>query len=55
MAAEHQRLHISRRQFAQRVGVAGLGLLAGCGRFVGTAPRRQTTPRAHRRLKRRRG
>src|SRR5262249_25166561 len=27
--------HLSRRQFVQGVGVAGLGLLAGCGRLPG--------------------
>src|SRR5918911_1629261 len=30
--------HWSRRQFVQGVGVAGLGLLAGCGRLPGQAP-----------------
>jgi putative ABC transport system substrate-binding protein len=29
---------VSRRQFVQGVGVAGLGLLAGCGRLPGQAP-----------------
>jgi hypothetical protein len=29
---------ISRRQFVQGAGVAGLGLLAGCGRLPGQAP-----------------
>jgi hypothetical protein len=29
---------LSRRQFVQSAGVAGLGLLAGCGRLPGQAP-----------------
>jgi hypothetical protein len=29
--------HWGRRQFVQGVGVAGLGLLAGCGRLPGRA------------------
>ena len=29
--------HWSRRRFVQGVGVAGLGLLAGCGRLPGQA------------------
>jgi putative tryptophan/tyrosine transport system substrate-binding protein len=29
------RSHLGRRQFVQGVGVAGLGLLAGCGRLPG--------------------
>jgi putative ABC transport system substrate-binding protein len=33
MAVEHRRLPVSRRQFVQGAGVAGLGLLAGCGRL----------------------
>jgi hypothetical protein len=37
---------LSRRQFVQSAGVAGLGLLAECWRFDGTARRKQTTPRA---------
>jgi putative ABC transport system substrate-binding protein len=41
MAAEHRRLHISRRRFVQSAGLAGLGLLAGCGRLPWqTAPAR---------------
>jgi putative ABC transport system substrate-binding protein len=32
----------SRRQFVQGVGVAGLGLLAGCGRWPGQAPPSRT-------------
>jgi putative tryptophan/tyrosine transport system substrate-binding protein len=32
MAAEHHRLPVSRRRFVQGAAVAGLGLLAGCGR-----------------------
>jgi putative ABC transport system substrate-binding protein len=35
---------LSRRQFVQGAGVAGLGLLAGCGRLPGPAP----TPVVHR-------
>jgi putative ABC transport system substrate-binding protein len=35
MAAEHHGLHVSRRRFVQGAGVAGLGLLAGCGRWPG--------------------
>ena len=35
MAAEHHRLPVSRRQFVQGASVAGLGLLAGCGRRPG--------------------
>jgi hypothetical protein len=37
MAVEHRRLPVSRRQFVQGAGVAGLGLLAGCGRLPGQA------------------
>jgi putative tryptophan/tyrosine transport system substrate-binding protein len=37
MVAEHQRLHITRRRLVQGAGVAGLGLLAGCGRWPGQA------------------
>src|SRR5262245_7928622 len=35
MAAEHRGLLVSRRRFVQGVGVAGLGLLAGCGTLPG--------------------
>jgi putative ABC transport system substrate-binding protein len=35
MAAEHRGLPVSRRRFVQGAGVAGLGLLAGCGRWPG--------------------
>jgi putative ABC transport system substrate-binding protein len=38
MAAEHHRLPVSRRQFVQGASVAGLGLVAGCGRLPGQAP-----------------
>jgi putative ABC transport system substrate-binding protein len=38
MAAEHLELHVSRRRFVQGAGVAGLGLLAGCGLLPGQAP-----------------
>src|SRR4051812_19729481 len=35
MAVEHRGLPVSRRRFVQGAGVAGLGLLAGCGRLPG--------------------
>src|SRR5262245_20330632 len=35
----------SRRQFVQGVGVAGLGLLAGCGRWPGQEPASPKMPR----------
>ena len=35
---DRSRSHWSRRQFVQGAGVAGLGLLAGCGRLPGQAP-----------------
>jgi putative tryptophan/tyrosine transport system substrate-binding protein len=38
MAAEHQGLHLSRRRFVQGAGVAGVGLLAACGRPQALAP-----------------
>ena len=38
MAAEHRGLSVSRRAFVQSMGVAGLGLLAGCERLPGQAP-----------------
>jgi putative tryptophan/tyrosine transport system substrate-binding protein len=38
MAADHYGLHMSRRHFMQGGGMAGLGLLAGCGRWPGQAP-----------------
>jgi putative ABC transport system substrate-binding protein len=38
MAAEDRGLHVSRRRFVQGAGVAGLGLLAGCGRWPGQPP-----------------
>jgi putative ABC transport system substrate-binding protein len=38
MAAEHCGLSVSRRAFVQGMGVAGLGLLAGCERLPGQAP-----------------
>ena len=36
---------VSRRQFVQGVGVAGLGLLAGCGRLPGQAQPQANVPR----------
>ena len=38
MAADSRGLPVSRRCFVQGAGVAGLGLLAGCGRLPGQAP-----------------
>jgi putative tryptophan/tyrosine transport system substrate-binding protein len=38
MTADCRGLHLSRRQFVQGASVAGLGLLAGCGRWPGQAP-----------------
>jgi putative ABC transport system substrate-binding protein len=40
MVAEHRRLPVSRRRFVQGAVVAGLGLLAGCGRWAGPPPPR---------------
>jgi hypothetical protein len=37
MTAEHRGLPVSRRQFVEGAGIAGLGLLAGCGRRPGQA------------------
>jgi putative ABC transport system substrate-binding protein len=37
MAADTGRLSFSRRRFVQGAGVAGLGLVAGCGRLLGQA------------------
>jgi putative ABC transport system substrate-binding protein len=37
MATSSRRIALSRRQFVQGAGVAGLGLLAGCGRLPGQA------------------
>ena len=45
MAAEHRGLPLSRRCFVQRAGVAGLGLLAGCGRLPGQAEPPARAPR----------
>jgi hypothetical protein len=45
MAAEDNVLCVSRRSFVQGAGVAGLGLLAGCGRLPGQAP---PAPRVYR-------
>jgi putative ABC transport system substrate-binding protein len=45
MAAAHRRLSVSRRQLVQGAGVAGLGLLAGCGRWPGQAPAPAKVPR----------
>src|SRR5262245_27668354 len=39
MAAEVQRLQISRRRLVQGIGVTGLGLVAGCGRLPWQAQR----------------
>ena len=45
MAAEHRALPVSRRRFVQGAGVAGLGLLAGCGGLPGQA---QSLAKVHR-------
>src|SRR5947208_9938592 len=45
MAAEHHGLQLSRRHFVQGTGVAGLGLLAGCGRLPGQAASPAKVPR----------
>ncbi|HEY7066023.1 MAG TPA: ABC transporter substrate-binding protein [Chloroflexota bacterium] len=37
MAANNRRLHVSRRRLVQAASAAGLGLLAGCGRWPGQA------------------
>jgi hypothetical protein len=37
MAAEYRGLPVSRRRFVQGASLAGLGLLAGCGRWPGQA------------------
>jgi putative ABC transport system substrate-binding protein len=39
MAVVHRRLHVSRRQFVQGLGVVGLGLVAGCGLLPSHAQR----------------
>jgi len=39
--------HWSRRQFVQGAGVAGLGLLAGCGRLPWQARWRNSPHRRH--------
>jgi putative tryptophan/tyrosine transport system substrate-binding protein len=46
MAATYFGPHISRRRFVQGAGLAGLGLLAGCGRLPFAAP--PPTPKVHR-------
>ena len=43
MAADLLGLPFSRRRFVQGAGVAGLGLMAGCGRWPGQAPPPATT------------
>src|SRR5437762_6630818 len=45
MAAEARGLSLSRRQLVQGSGVAGLGLLARCGRLSGQAPQSAKVPR----------
>jgi putative ABC transport system substrate-binding protein len=45
MAADQRGRHLSRRRFAQGAGLAGLGLLAGCGRMPGQAQPPPKTPR----------
>jgi putative tryptophan/tyrosine transport system substrate-binding protein len=45
MASEHQGLPVSRRQFVQGAGVAGLGLLGGCGRLPWQAQQPPRVPR----------
>jgi putative tryptophan/tyrosine transport system substrate-binding protein len=40
MAAEQRRLYVSRRRFVQGASLAGLGLLARCGRLPGQSPPR---------------
>jgi putative tryptophan/tyrosine transport system substrate-binding protein len=40
MAANHDGLHLTRRHFVRGTGLAGLGLLAGCGRLPWQAPAR---------------
>ncbi len=45
MAADHWALSISHRRFVRDAGLAGLGLLAGCGRLPGQTPRPTRAPR----------
>src|SRR5262245_3651911 len=45
MAAEQRGLPLSRRRFVRRAGVAGLGLLTGCGRLPGQAQPNVRVPR----------
>src|SRR3954467_9200991 len=45
MSAVHSRLPLSRRQFLQGAGVAGLGLVVGCGQQSFWTPQ---SPKAHR-------
>jgi putative tryptophan/tyrosine transport system substrate-binding protein len=44
MAAEYRRLSVSRRQFVQGAGAAGLALLAGCGRWPGQSAESSKVP-----------
>jgi putative tryptophan/tyrosine transport system substrate-binding protein len=45
MAADFHGLNLSRRRFVQGAGLAGLGLLAGCGRWPGQAPASAQVPK----------
>jgi hypothetical protein len=45
MIADLHGVHLSRRRFVQDAGVAGLGLLAGCGRLSWPAPQPARVPR----------
>jgi putative ABC transport system substrate-binding protein len=45
MATTRDRLPVTRRRFVQGAGVAGLGLLAGCGRWPGPAQKPDQIPR----------
>jgi putative ABC transport system substrate-binding protein len=45
MAADDSGLHVSRRRFVRGAGVAGLGLLVGCGRLPGQADPAGAQPR----------